>query len=125
MKKILKNSPIIDIHVVGQGKNSIKLSDILYVEAQMHCIFIHTNNGIIKSNYSLAEVEDMLQEESFYRCHKSYIVNINEICFYKGTVIHMSNGEIVYISRRRLREFKKMYFRQMNEITILKKLNIL
>lgn len=105
MKKILANSPTIDIHVVGEGKNSIKLSDILYVESQKHCAFVHTNNGIIKSNYCLAKIENMIQEESFYRCHKSYIVNINEIYFYKGSVIHMSNGENVYISRRRLSEF--------------------
>ena len=122
MKKILENSPTIDIHVVGEGKNSIKLSDILYVESQMHCVFIHTNNGIIKSNYGLAKIKNMITEEYFYRCHKSYIVNINEICFYKGFVIHMSNGDNVYISRRRLSEFKKIYFRQKTEITILKKL---
>lgn len=59
--------------------------------------------------HKLCIFQDNLEDEAFYRCHKSYIVNMNEIDSYEGAVIYMNNNEKVYISRRKLTELKKTY----------------
>ena len=58
----------------------INIYDILYAEAKMHRVFIHTK----KRSYemiplSLSQFIERVNDECFIRCHKSYAVNIHNI----------------------------------------------
>jgi len=79
--------------------------DIMFIESSdvPHMLILHLDNGQIEYYGSLKEVEEALP--TFYRCHKSYIVNprnIKEI--YKSTnEVEMVNEEICLVSVRKMR----------------------
>ena len=63
-----------------EGLTFIDLDDILLVQREDRTTVIHTGEGerYITSD-SLSELEERLPPDTFFRSHKSYIVNINHI----------------------------------------------
>ena len=59
---------------------SIPFTDILYFETNTHNrkITLHTINRNLEYNGTLLETMDKL-DDSFYRCHRSYIINLKHI----------------------------------------------
>lgn len=84
----------------------ILINDITYCEVFGHRLCIHTAEGC--REYS--ETLDMLEEQldgRFFRCHRSFLVNMAHILSVdKGTAI-LDSGERVLVSRRRQREFMR------------------
>ncbi|HCJ4363872.1 TPA: response regulator transcription factor, partial [Listeria innocua] len=79
------------------------LDDILFFETAptIHKVILHGKNRQVEFYGKLKSIEKML-DESFYRCHRSYIVNkknIHELDTTKG-VVKMSNGENCYASSK-------------------------
>lgn len=56
----------------------------------------------------LNRLEEMLGRKSFFRCHKSYLVNFRNIAKIDGK-IHMANGEEIPVSRRKYRDLKDAF----------------
>jgi len=61
----------------------------------------------------LGEVEEKLSSEGFFRCNKSFVVNINHIVSVKSEMGNridalMDNEEHVIISRRYAKTFREM-----------------
>lgn len=91
--------------LTGSGKTQIiPLRDILYCEVFDHRVCIHT----VQSSYEDSGTLDMLERKldgRFFRCHRSYLINMNCVVGQeKGTAI-VSNGDRVLISRRKQSEF--------------------
>ena len=65
---------------VREGENIILIDpkEILYITVENSEINIVTNDGIYKSNDSLSKWEENL-DNNFFRCHRSYIVNMDKI----------------------------------------------
>lgn len=62
------------------GVAFIDLKDILLVQREDRATVIYTtNDGRYVTSESLADMEERLNNDAFYRCHKSYIINLNEI----------------------------------------------
>ncbi len=62
------------------GVNFINMDDILLVQRENRLTVLYTvNEGRFVTTDALGEVEDRLDPQVFYRCHKSYIVNLNHI----------------------------------------------
>ncbi|MBN2897951.1 MAG: response regulator transcription factor [Clostridia bacterium] len=57
----------------------VKLSEVIYIHAEEKMLYFHTNKGVFESNKALAEVEEILPEKDFFKCHRAYIININSI----------------------------------------------
>ena len=60
---------------------------------------------------TLVEFEDLLQEYSFFRVHKTHLVNLKHVVAYEktdGGILQLSNGDKVSISRRRKEDVQKM-----------------
>lgn len=83
--------------------------DILYIEARLRKVVIHTNYDIIEYYNKLSDMEDDLKEYNFFRCHKSYLVNLKYIKSYYNTSITLKNGENIYISKHKLSDFSKSF----------------
>ena len=63
-----------------RGVSFIDLKDILLVQREDRATVLYTvNDGRYVTGDSLAEMEERLQSDAFFRCHKSYIINLNEI----------------------------------------------
>ncbi len=57
----------------------IPFADIYYIEAADDYVKVHCNHGVYLKNKTMAFFEQTLPSHSFVRCHRSYILNIQEI----------------------------------------------
>lgn len=91
-----------------EGENCYYLESIIsYVEGYgKNCIlhFSDHHRDAICSE-TLSAIEERLSKESFYRCHKSYLVNLEHVDSYNHTDITLDNGEKLLLSRTKYREF--------------------
>lgn len=81
--------------------------DILYVEGYgKNCIlhFSDSKKDVICSK-KLSDIEEKLSKDTFFRCHKSYIVNLKHVDAYSHSDITLDSGETVDISRNKYRDF--------------------
>ena len=76
---------------------------------------VTTKNDSFLSTKNLKEFEEMLDTEAFFRCHKSWLINLNFIKQYSridGTRVEMANNQWIDISVRKRDEFLKMFNRK-------------
>ncbi|TDM48642.1 LytR family transcriptional regulator [Macrococcoides goetzii] len=57
----------------------INPEDIDYIEGAEGKVNIHFNNESFKADYTLNELEEKLKVYGFYRCHRSYIINLQKV----------------------------------------------
>lgn len=90
----------------------VPLSDIECVESQgKHIVFHLTGNRTIESATPLYAYEDVLViEDGFFKCHRSYIVNIGQIKSYSHSEIVLHSGLVLPISRSCRKDFDTAYF---------------
>ncbi len=83
-------------------------SEILYIESRAKKVEIHTVRQTIEIYAAMDELEGQLGEE-FYRCHRAYIVNMDCITEYDSESITLTNGDRVYLTKKKYGEFVKAY----------------
>lgn len=90
----------------------VKLMDIEYVEAQnKHVVFALSSKMTIESPSALYLYEDKLTlDDGFFKCHRSYIVNIHHIDMYTTKEIRMRSGAVIPVSRGYHKDFEAAYF---------------
>ncbi len=112
---LLNRNEKISLNVIGEGRHEIHLKDIIYIETEKHWIIVHTINRNIKCSDNMADVELALTSNWFYRCHKSFIVNLDEIERIEGSIIYMKNGDDIDIAKRKVPSFRRAYLSRQYE----------
>lgn len=87
--------------------------EILYVEKVDDRTFAYTPDHIIQLDMSLYAVELMLDDEKYFRCSKSMIVNVSKVARLKSMASNridatLVNGEHILISRTYASQFRKL-----------------
>jgi len=80
--QMVANSPTQNNRVVVKNGNKIKIIpaiDILYLEAADDYVKIHTKEGAFLKNKTMSYFEETLDAGLFVRCHRSYIINVQEV----------------------------------------------
>ncbi|HRG89740.1 MAG TPA: LytTR family DNA-binding domain-containing protein [Chitinophagales bacterium] len=96
-----------------QGMVFVKLSDIIYCEAEGSYTWFHFIDGskiLIAKN--IGEYDDLLTDRGFIRVHHSRVINYNHVVeFRKGNspTLIMSNGASIPVSHRK-RDILMQYF---------------
>lgn len=82
--------------------------EIIYMEKYGHLLVIHTLAGRIESSQSLESIEQKLDKSQFFRCHKSYIVNLSHISRvdYPNNIIYLKSGDNCLVSKRSKKELR-------------------
>ena len=85
-------------------------ADILYIESRAKKVEIHTVGvpECIEIYATMEELEGQLGE-GFYRCHRAYIVNMAHITGYSKDSVSLTNGDQVYLAKKKYNEFVKEY----------------
>lgn len=83
-------------------------NSILYLESRGKKVAIHTPKETIEIYAVLGELEQQLSD-SFYRCHRGYVVNMAYITEFDLDSITLNNGEQIYLTRKKHKEFSKIY----------------
>lgn len=85
---------------------NIAMSDILYIQGMQKYIQIHTKGKKYTTLLSMFKLLESLPSESFFRVHKSYIVNVNNISSIEGNMIRI-NDDMIPISKGQKESFFK------------------
>lgn len=109
---LLQRNQKIIVSVVGYGNREVTLKDIVYIETEKHCIIIHTTSGELRCNNRMSEIEKELDEEWFFRCHNSYIVNLDMVKRADKKILYLMNGENIEVSQRKNSRFNKLYLKR-------------
>ncbi len=81
------------------------LKQITHIEGERNYSFIYLSNGSRElSSKNLAYFEDILIDKSFFRCHRSYLVNRSHINALVSNQFVLKNGNEIPISRRKQAE---------------------
>lgn len=105
-----KKDHVIVFHVVNMAEMHIRAKDILYVETDKRNIIVHTIERDYVSNRGIEEVEEELKEHGFFRCHRSYLVNLERIRKIDRSFAYFGNGRKAMISSRKYQEMKEKFF---------------
>ena len=94
------------------GYHALRLSDIEYAEARnKHVVFHLRDERDIEALESFRSVEDRLEQNAvFFKCHRSYQVNLRNIDHFDRTDIVMRSGACIPLSRSCKQGFQDAYF---------------
>ncbi len=86
-----------------EGLQMIQVNSILHCEADSNYTILHLKDKkrIVVSS-TLKDIEELLEDHSFVRVHRCYLVNLNEVEKYikgEGGYLIMSDGSTVDVSR--------------------------
>ncbi len=90
----------------------IAINELVYVESFEQKIILHTIHKKIECFGYLKDITSELNKNGilFYRCHRSYLININHIkeVNFKEMFIEMSNKSRCYLSRQKKKEIMEL-----------------
>ncbi len=91
---------------------SIPVSQILFLESQLHQTYIYLANGrTLSFSQKLNWFEELLGGyPSFIRCHQSYLVNLSFVTDLDGASFLMENRNRIPISRSYYKQCKYAYY---------------
>ncbi|GLB61936.1 LytTR family DNA-binding domain-containing protein [Cytobacillus sp. NCCP-133] len=97
----------------NDGWIPIPFSEVVYLEAKDKKTYVHTGDKSGTHKYSLQDFEYSLPKDSFIRCHRSFIVNVNHIKeifpdTHSTFLLAMKNGDRVPVSQSYSSYFRKL-----------------
>lgn len=83
----------------------LPISHISCCEVKDHQIQIHADGETYSYRDQISDLEARLTPLGFFRCHSSYLVNVEHIERIEQTRLKLRDGAVIPISQRRRREF--------------------
>ncbi len=89
-------------------------ADIYYAEAQEKVTKVYTKNGEFTMPVSISDFHSRLPQDTFFRCHRSYLVNLSQIreivpWFNNTYLLRLRDLEAeVPVSRGKVKEFRQL-----------------
>ncbi|SFR72788.1 LytR/AlgR family response regulator transcription factor [Anaeromicropila populeti] len=93
----------------GQRYLQVPYDNILYFETVERKLKVHTTKKTYLVDNKINELDKLLCERNFFRVHKSYLVNLAFVQEHDQSTVTMLNGDVVYISRLKLKQFKESF----------------
>lgn len=113
----IKSKKNVSNKITIKDKNSIVVvysDDINYLEANEKFTKVYTSTEEHEINHNIADVYQQLPQEKFYRCHKSYVVNLDKIKSIESSGISSYKVKLigvemeVPVARRKIKELKSL-----------------
>jgi two-component system LytT family response regulator len=89
------------------------VQEISYLEAADDYVKIHTKEGVFLKNKTMGHFETQLEEAHFIRCHRSFIVNVQEVTRIEvhdkdNHIVVLRAGQTIPVSRNGYARLKKL-----------------
>ena len=91
----------------GAVLRRIPFRDICYVEAQRKTSVVFLDTEAVPVPYKISEIGSGLPEEAFFRCQKSFIVNLEQITTIRRYEATLRGGKVVPVSRAKWTELRE------------------
>jgi len=79
---------------VGRSYTKIKLTDILYIQAEKRYVSIVTQRKSYSSTVCIGQMEKLLPTDLFCRIHRSYIISLNHTDSFDHELAYIGNRKI-------------------------------
>ena len=91
--------PLRSLSVYAEGEiQEFPLASVLYIEVLGHQSHIHTLRQTVVVRKSLDDLERAVDSPDFFRCHRSFLVNLNHVERIESSDFLMSDGARIPIS---------------------------
>ena len=95
--------PLRSLSVYAEGEiQEFPLASVLYIEVLGHQSHIHTLRQTVVARKSLDDLERAVDSPDFFRCHRSFLVNLNHAERIESSDFLMSDGARIPISSANL-----------------------
>lgn len=90
------------------------VNDIYYAEASEKVTLVYTQHEVYTMHMSISEFHVLLPEDMFYRCHRSFTVNLTKIreivpWFNQTYILRLKNlNAEIPVSRSKVKEFRQI-----------------
>ncbi|MBO3446245.1 response regulator transcription factor [Clostridium sp. CCUG 7971] len=94
--------------IIIENKGSItkiSISSITYIEVMKKELTIHTIDKTYYTKNSMDKIEKELEKYNFFRCHKSYLINVNQIQYISKNTVSINDDDIP-VSKHRIINLK-------------------
>lgn len=99
-----------------EGPVLLKLYDISYFEVIDRHVLIHLKDkAYTMPCRTLKDIPVDLNGKGFYETYRGILINLNHVKDFTDDKIILSNGETVYLARRRSVDFKQIFYRHIAE----------
>ena len=103
------------VSVIGKRQERqyvLRPEAIYYFESVDNNLFAYGKDTEYLVEDTLAEIEEKLKANGFFRCNKSFVINLNKIQSLRSEIgnridARMDNGEHLIVSRRYAKEFRE------------------
>lgn len=107
-----KREPHLFIRTLNQCR-AIAFGSIFYCEVINRKLYLHTQDGLIEYYGKMDALEKQL-DSRFFRCHRSYLVNLDYLKAYSNGQILLQDESCIPVSRLRHGEFMNVMLQYMS-----------
>lgn len=94
----------------GDKRKKLMLDGIQYIESRDRKATFHMDEGTAETYAKMYDLEKELGE-SFFRCHRGYIVNLEKVTSYSVNSIKVLNGDTIILAEKKYTDFVRAYLR--------------
>ncbi len=102
----------------GHESRIISFEDIVYCEIIDRKVYLHLSSSEILDFYDRIENLEKKLDNNFFRCHRSFLINLKHLKSYKNGIAYMENGQEIPVSRLRSKTFSNVILQYMKSISI-------
>lgn len=100
----------------GYESRIISLTDIVFCEIIDRKIYLHLVTSEVVDYYDRIENLETKLNDKFFRCHRSYLINLQYLKSYKNGTAYMEGGRQIPVSRLRMGAFSQVILQYMEDI---------
>ncbi len=93
----------------------IPFEEIVYCEIIDRKVYLHLASSEVLDYYDRIEKLEAKLDSRFFRCHRSFLINLQYLKSYLNGRAYMKNGEEIPVSRLRSKEFSHVILQYMKE----------
>ena len=94
---------------IGRSELNVDVDGIRYIEVYGHKTIISTIRGEINVTQSLTALEQTLPSDTFLKCYRCFLINMNYVQRIEGEVFLMKDNREIPISRDKRSQIKNIY----------------
>ncbi len=99
----------------GYESDIISFQDIICCEIIDRKVYLYLSSGEVIDYYDRMENLEKKLDKRFFRCHRSYLINLNHLKSYRNNTAYMADGKEIPVSRLRSREFSNVILQYMRK----------
>ncbi|MEY8518074.1 LytTR family DNA-binding domain-containing protein [Lachnospiraceae bacterium 29-84] len=100
----------------GYESRIIRKDEIVFCEIIDRKIYLNLATEEVVDYYEQIEKLETKLDDHFFRCHRSYLINLKHLKGYKNGIASMDNGREIPVSRLRSKEFSSVVLQYMRSI---------